>query len=481
MNRIDPVELSALFLKWEKKFEVQDWIVNEITIWPLIKKNLYFSLHSGLEPKNYKKERKSFINRATKKIREKFQAILYWNRLNLKPAKFLFISSYSQRIDYKDKEYNRFIEPIMDFLEQKDVNSYFLEYPSVSLKKAYKAKRVLDVKRLLPLFIHKIDYNRFVREIKKSDGFNEWLVIASSDTGLNEERILRQVHKNVQVILSWEALFKKLIQKTGTDIVIGLVYYSNPVYGLMLAANKLGVKSVDLQHGGQGTSHAAYSFHKIPKNGYNLLPDLFWCWDESSKNNISKWGNEKHIALSGGNPWIGFLNNESTLKTKGGAVKPNILFTLQPVGDILPEYIIKAIKNSVSSLNWWLRFHPRMTEDEKINIVEMLKKYKVYTNVNIEEATKEPLPNVLKECDLHISRYSGSITEAALVGKISLIIDETGADYYQDLILKEHAFVCLEKDEEKLLTEITNCLKIENSINDINADYMDTIDYLLSY
>ena len=54
-----------------------------------------------------------------------------------------------------------------------------------------------------------------------------------------------------------------------------------------------------------------------------------------------------------------------------------------------------------------------------------------------------PLPLLLNNCQLHISKSSGSIVQAALMNRYSLIIDELGVNSYRDLINEGIAFPCL--------------------------------------
>ena len=104
------------------------------------------------------------------------------------------------------------------------------------------------------------------------------------------------------------------------------------MYGFNYAANNLGIRSYDVQHGLQGYLHPAYFFKNVPDEGYNILPSIFWVWDNSSYKNIESWsGNSHHETLLGGNPWITYLSAKSISEFHLNDSRPVILFTLQPL------------------------------------------------------------------------------------------------------------------------------------------------------
>ena len=79
-------------------------------------------------------------------------------------------------------------------------------------------------------------------------------------------------------------------------------------FGFVLACRKLGITTVELQHGYLQENHPAYTaIGPQPKTGYELLPDCFWAWNNTSKNIIVKLDaamekKESRVYI-GGNLW----------------------------------------------------------------------------------------------------------------------------------------------------------------------------------
>ncbi|PRX43502.1 hypothetical protein [Salegentibacter salegens] len=478
-NKIDHTVLSNYFAQWAEEYPVETWIIGGINIWPILKKSIFFTILVENGGKN--QQISPIYIRAYKKIKKLIKAWIYVKRLKLEKANFLFSSSYQQRIFYKDREFNRFIEPLMDYLEEQGEKSYLLEYPEVKKERAYRPERIVDIQCMLALYSSSKNKNKYVEELKQLARFDEFLenvyVKTNLDAGYNKNRLIRIILS----IKSWEKVYTKIIKLTNPRYVLGLVYYSDAIYGLNLAARKLGVTSIDLQHGGMGKAHPAYFFNKIPAEGYNLLPDIFWVWSDSDYKNINNWAKKTpHNVLLGGNPWIGLLGKKENNKKSINKKRPVILFTLQPINDIIPSYLYKIIAETTEEFEWWLRFHPRMTGEEKKGVLDKLSNFGILDSITFDYSSKAPLPVVLRECDLHISFSSGSITEAAIMHRFSLILSETGINFYENLIEEGWAFPCIERDPQIIKNKIRIYLERgQNSILNKEVDYRETLKLLL--
>ena len=213
------------------------------------------------------------------------------------------------------------------------------------------------------------------------------------------------------------------------------------------AANKLNIKNIDVQHGAQGPLHIMYNFSNAPITGYNTVPNIFWCWDKASANTIHQWVDKQdyHKVIIKGNPWINF--QLLSLKNEKLSDKKIVLYTLQE--EFLDQYILDAIKTTGFKYEWWLRLHPRML-GAKDNIQKQLDKEKLLDYVEIDKATALPLPILLKNSSVHISKYSGSIIEAVQVNTPNIIIDRIGLETYGDYVESGDAQVVISNNAEEL-------------------------------
>lgn len=449
-------ERAALIAKlnlWERKYPVETWMIEGVHIWPILKKEIFFYSYRKVNesPLKVKIRKTSPLKRIFNKISKKPKAWLLLKRFKINEVKFLFSGAPSHRVSWENSQFNRYFDPIMDYLASKGENSYLLEYNKVELKDVYKSTQVFNLIEVLPIFARRINFDKSWGNLKLSKSFTDFLKEMLEEISLTEEVLKNTFLRNVQGVLSWAALYEYFLKITKAEYIFGLCYYSGAIFGMNLAAKKLGVVSIDMQHGGQGDLHFAYQFGKIPLGGYNILPGKFWVWDNLSFEQILKWTeNKNHFPILGGNPWIEFLRDdfEGQIYLEN---KPMILFTLQPLNPIIEDYFLEVISLTCQKYNWWLRLHPRMTKEEVTFLNLKLVEFKIKGFVNIEDASKEPLPLLLKECHLHVSKYSGSIAEAALMQIPSLIIDEIGIKSFEDLIDSKAAVACLTKNPVEII------------------------------
>lgn len=469
---------------WEKKYPVDTWMIEGVHIWPILKKDIFFNSYRKFNVSQVKVKRsenflfKSILN----KIFRKPKAWLVLKRFKIKEVKFLFSGASSHRVDWEKTQFNRYFDPIIDYLENKGEGSYLLEYNNVDLKDAYKFTRVFNLIEVLPVFAKRLNLEEDWRNLKISREFNGLFEEMTKETGLTEEVLKNKLLRNVQAVLSWANLYEYFLIKTKAKYIFGLCYYNKEMLGMNLAAKRLDIVSIDMQHGGQGELHFAYHYKNTPNEGYNILPEKFWVWDDASFKSIAKWAeNKSHFPVLGGNPWIEFLRDDvKAQKIYKDSSKPMVLFTLQPLKPIIDDYFLEVISLTCQKYNWWLRLHPRMTKEEVTGLYQKLVEFKIKEFVNIEDASCEPLPIVLKECRLHVSKYSGSIAEAALMERPSLIIDEIGVKSFEDLIESKAAVTCLTKNPQEVIALIENILnnpeiKIENQ-EQVVSSYKTIID-----
>ncbi len=479
---MERIEIIENILKFEKKYRVEEWTVDNIHIWPIIRLELFFSLAVN-------------NNKLSQKSRKRSMSVLLKNLLytfiffvkRYKAAKVVFVGAESHRINFKNSSYNRYLDPLLDHLvENQSTNSYIIEYRGDITKTPlyYKPHRVIEIFRLF--YIINIFFDRFgtiywkrtkVHLPSYSEFQNEAKLLGFKTDGLLLERVCQKVAK----IKLYNRVFEHVFSKIGPDVCVQLCYYNTETLSLNLAAYRKGVISIDMQHGTQGPLHIAYTkWGSIPNHGYELLPKIFWCWDMESYRNINAWSQTTryHSAIIGGNPWVDFILNNNTFDV-GFLPKNIVLYTMQPTGELLEDYIINAIVQSSSKFSWFLRLHPRQKE-RKQELEEKLAAYNISQFVNIQEATELPLPILLKHSCVHITKFSGATIEAASLGTPTILMDEIGTSTFADLIDKGLAFLCIEKEQAMLLKTITEVVgtNLSNPI-DIHADSLVTIDNLL--
>lgn len=85
----------------------------------------------------------------------------------------------------------------------------------------------------------------------------------------------------------------------------------------------------------------------------------------------------------------------------------NILFTQQ--GGV-KEFLLESIEKSPRNYKWFVRFHPRLIRDERMDFIRRIKALNI--NVDFENSNNMNLFDLLSHMDIHITEYFSSFFEA---------------------------------------------------------------------
>lgn len=239
-------------------------------------------------------------------------------------------------------------------------------------------------------------------------------------------------------------LFEVLLLATQPKAVFLSVYYHPVGMALMLAARRLNIVTVDMQHGRLGPHHGLYThLTAAPDDGYALLPDYVWCWGAQTKYDIeveraSNCG--RHGGLVGGNPWIDHWRDKNSNEDDpqlrafldSFADNKKILVSLQPLETPLPDFVIDAMASGPANWTWWLRLHPlrRHTVDE---LSDLLTKRGI-DNFELQDSTDLPLFTLLKHCNHHVTAFSSVALEALAFGRRTTLTTEAGRQIFSNYV-----------------------------------------------
>jgi hypothetical protein len=261
--------------------------------------------------------------------------------------------------------------------------------------------------------------------------------LAASDCGvaLDQATLAADMGK----IFYFARIFEKVLTLLAPQVLFQSVYYHPVGMAWLLAARWCGITSVDLQHGRLGPHHGLYTdFTAAPPDGYDLVPDMVWCWGRQTKHDIEVAKNpacRRHNGLIGGNAWLARWRSQPDIATpelaafdKLSTGRRRILVSLQPLEAPLTPVLLKAMQDSPPDWLWLLRLHPlrRHTAPE---IAAILQRANI-RNAEIRHATDLPLFPLLKRVDHHVTIFSSVAVEAAAFDvRTSLAGDEGLAIY----------------------------------------------------
>jgi 2-polyprenyl-3-methyl-5-hydroxy-6-metoxy-1,4-benzoquinol methylase len=422
----------------EATFDVNSLIYKSVHVWPWIRLAIWTQLNNPHI--NYSSTKASALDYTLDN-----QII---NQINdLKIDENPDLTFFSRFEDYTDKSngkfYNRHIDPIIDLIKKE------LSFIKIELLNP-------ETEKTNPRFENTTFLQNPIKTLF-SEGNNTSSISNFKSFAHHVEKISKRIVLNEFVFIEqanllkcYSRYFEKLFQAIGPKAVFFVCYYYIIPMAIINACKKLGIVSVDIQHGKQGKYHGMYSYWtNIPSHGYELLPDYFWCWGNESKINIEKSRRnsiDSHVAIVGGNRWLatwlegradGFEKDiaedfHATLNNK----EKKILVSLQPFDEKipLPEHVIETMRHSPINWLWLLRLHPLRRQDEG-RLSELLTQ-KGIQNFEIHHSTVLPLYSLLKIADHHITYYSSVCYEALVFGVPTTIVDPSGFTLYEDYIKK---------------------------------------------
>lgn len=415
-------ELIDLLADCENKFSQEDFDISGINMWPVIKLSIGSQLahpKSGVPFGPSKRER--VFNRLLGK--SEFNRAIH---LLKKPSDVLFISTSKFWEPLNGQLVDRYSYPFTKFLAELNykcsiahirspikppANSYVQEIPLARAMHWASAKWWLSTKPQLPGRTHDL--------MKHLEGHNIEL---------------KPIEDMVQSTLFYSNFFLEILQNATVHSIFYVCFYAPHNLGLAISAKKLGIRTIDIQHGVQGRFSVPYSYWNIPKNGLEVLPDYFWCWSNSEVDHISSWpGNDKHLGVNGGELWTAqFSEKTDPFDSHPSEDKPVILITLQPVEPSIPDFLVGAIKRS-SGIIWWIRQHPlHLIEDDDFE--NRLKQLGIHQKVDFIDPTHDPLPKVLSRINLHATLWSSVVLDALRYGIPSITLHQIGHDLYSQEI-----------------------------------------------
>lgn len=443
--------IKKLITVIENNYNVCGWQHNGYHLWPILRISLYMYLirqNESLSVDNHR-EQPSRLRRILNLLKNVKQYFLLQKKVNS-----IYVGAPSHCLNYNGVQYNRFFDPLMD------MNGSSSLYFNISDTKenVYKPERHFLLSPIAMVFSAVF---KLKTSYSTSDKYILELCSLLKQKNIKIDGLHNKLKNNIWKVDIHYYMNHILLKKISPNQIFVLCFYSFDVMGLLIAAHKLAIPTIDMQHGGQGTNHMAYNnWINVPEKGYEALPNSFYTWDIPSANAINLWAenNKKHSAIVFGNPWIDKWKHSNDQKHDYVWSENIVLYTLQPIDEPLEDYLLETIKKTDDKWSWWLRLHPRQM-NERDKIISRLKEYGVFDSINIEEATKFPLPEVLMHTKVHITKFSGCALEANSFNVPTIIIDSRGANLYKHYIeLNKKMSLNLTQHSKDLIDSIESIL-----------------------
>ena len=114
-------------------------------------------------------------------------------------------------------------------------------------------------------------------------------------------------------------------------------------------------------------------------------------------------------------------------------------------GHYLPTEFKNLLHESGERYFFLIRFHPGTTSVER-KVVKSELKNLGRNNYDLEQASELPLYAIIRNVHFNITQRSSTVIDCSNFGVPSIITDDIGQMYYQDLINSQYAYYCASGD-----------------------------------
>lgn len=476
------VELFSFYQYAEAEYPVNQWMINGIHIWPYVRLQMFqgANIFGNLQRRHGEtKKKRTWINYGE----------LIWHTVKNSGIQIIIDNAHRERVRNADVVlggdgigrcleipnegvFDIYLGAIQFALQREGIETFKFEYLGLY---DYKAPYFGNSFLIDPLILkYLIKRKLFDEKMDVSLVGYEKLLNDFEGFGFDSSAIaVGKVIKDILWIHNLSNEFIEKFKRINPHIVLVENWRSSQSMALLHAAKVLHIPSVDIQYatGAADEMHEGYyPWTNIPTEGYELMPDYMWVWNQEDYDKIVLWGKEWVVPFIGGPPmnlfWFNSENSWSKELQKKfeeifASKKPAILFSLQWATDY-PQWLIDFINES-DQYNWLLRLHPVVDDTQKC----FLKKIKIGNEKRWECVASFPLAILLKNVSLHITPRSSTVLEAEAVHCPSIVIEYVATKMFNRQIQK--GTVRYAKNREELSAVICDVLS-KRKVNSVNKD-----------
>ncbi|MCD4794185.1 MAG: hypothetical protein K8R54_13185 [Bacteroidales bacterium] len=437
--------MSNVFKEIEKSYKVFAVKIKDEQIWPWLRLDF---MYLSIKEYTSKKINRSFSIRTFKEI---FYGFTNW----FSGYHYLVFSSSNQRVRINNRMFDKSVDFIIDELGKK--KCLYIEFPDpnhFSKDKCYTKKiasyRFIELVRVIFRIILKFS----ALKIEREDIINAIL----KDYNLKLRAPLKELANRFYIDVRLYTLILRMYKPKAIFV--------NNAYGKMAivyAANKLGIKTIEIQHGLIGRSHPAY-------NSTLSLDTLFYpSAILLNGKNDGKWLNKSGIYKNSelftvGSFYLDYINRNfsgsSELRAQIEGYKTSVGVSLQLDFELELIGFIKKVAHKLSNVAFILI--PRGEYKNDISNIDL--------PPNIITSNTENFYQTIKHCNYHTTIYSTCALEvpSLQVSNILYNYNNLSQNYFADTLNSETTIIVndlLEYVQAFAQLEEKNKTKIDNSIN----------------
>lgn len=446
-------------LSFEERYPVATWRVGDTFVWPLIRyllhtQNVHVLQAAGAPATTLDSKLRRLAAMADGARRGAVAALTDWRRTaGLRRTDAVLYSDGVSMIRVGGAWYDRFCDPFAASLDEAGVSHQTWRplhtYAVPRTRDSMFIQPALDAVTLLA----NATRARLASRDTSLDGYDEasrFVAGLGLPKGLpTVDEIVRSVH----YIRCYAAFFRTLFTITRPRAFFVVCFYGGETMAACLAARQLGIATVDIQHGAAGGSayYPYVGWKTLPRDGYALLPDVFWCWTESDLEAVRRWSDAsggRHRAVVAGNQLLaswrdgvapGMEDYDARVRrARGSRTGIDLLVTLNGFEDDAKLDRLAALCRDHRELVFWLRAHPSRPERRERVRAALAR---VGADAIVDEATDLPLYSLLRHVRVHATEISSTVIEAEAFGVPTVLFHPGEAKPYADIVARGWAVV----------------------------------------
>ncbi|MBW3595859.1 MAG: hypothetical protein KY475_01135 [Planctomycetes bacterium] len=459
-------EIDAVFEEIESRFPVEEWTRHGLRVWPLVRMRIYWAcavlLASGSERPSWSATLRARVGRELRMLARHAGAGLRERAKNLhhrrsEPCEVVLLSDGVSFTDVGGEYYERFCDPIQDHFASRGVTTFKLT-PGVPLWPRYSPSMLVgtQLRRIRAVCAVRA---RLSQPADPPPGFSALAEFVQDRCGFQLN--WGTFHRESLLVQRYSRFYESILTALRAKLGFVVSYYANEGFGFCLACRRLGIPSVDIQHGVQGDLHPAYGgWRRIPASGYEVLPQYFLVWSEAEAKAIQKWSAPRtghHQALIAGNQFLQLCQAEQLRPVSQLAAQvrdladPKAIQALYTLSFLETPSDIQDMLAAVGSrapgrrIQWWVRVHPAGMH--RLGEMRACLERAGTPAAQVNLATHLPLYALLPSMDVHVTGASSTVLEAESFGVRSVVVRELGAELYPSQLASGIALYAQGKDD----------------------------------
>lgn len=447
-------------LKVEEKEHVNDLYIEEIPIWNILKYRLrgYHNVEMGINDiTNHKRKRKKNLLQKINNLRRSFLNLS--SLINLKHKISYCFVGFTRLEKINDVMIDKFIDPIIYECGFDDNEYIYMNNESVHPSNRCKDHNIFNTdfinttSLLLTTFVFPFLY------IRNRKTYKHLKNLIQKYYTKNRKAIL-YLYIKPSIIYIQHLLYIWLFKRIGVKSVIGV---ARPTFfPQALAAKKLGIKVIELQH---GITHGPTTLYSGVYNS-KVDPDYFCTFGESCPPNVFNIDESRVIN-------IGFALNSYLKKIIGDKKYGNncILVISEPeTSELILATVLKLAK-SYPDIEFHIRRHPQEVYSE-------VQKERIRVTTNIKDVSSSVCSQIaIMPYNYILGDNSSVLFEALSVGKKVARLNCEGLISYGYLREKEDGFYYLNdvNDFSLFLKSNFKNRKLSKIYSDFNVELFNNI------